>query len=58
MACLFTAKKHPVSQPTLLRLQVLLGHVEYVDPPDVLIPIPVVTPAAYKVGVGEIQADA
>lgn len=37
------------------KLQMLLGHIEYVDLPEALIPIPVVTPAAYKWEWGKFQ---
>lgn len=46
------------SSPLLLEMWMLLGPVEYVDPPDALAPIPVAAAAACREGAGKIPTDA
>lgn len=55
MAYPFAAEQH---HSLCLEMQVLLGSVEYVDPPNALTPMPVAAPGACREGVGEDPAHA
>ena len=46
------------TSPLSLKLQVLLGPEEHVDPPNTPTPIPMAAPVACREGVGEIPSDA
>lgn len=45
------------ARPLALEMQVLLGSLEYKDPPNAPTPIPAVVPAVCRAGLGGIPAD-
>lgn len=53
MACSFAAEKHLSTSPLSLKMQVLLGPVKYVYPPNDPTSIPTAVPMAYRKGMGD-----